>query len=87
MGKVDYHFMRNATARLTYGGKTFLLDPTLSAKGALPSFAGIAPNPTAELPIPAEEIVNGIDIVIISHLHGDHFDGAAAALWTRTCRC
>ncbi|MEM8851488.1 MAG: MBL fold metallo-hydrolase [Pseudomonadota bacterium] len=80
MGKVEYHFMRNATARLVYGGKTFLLDPTLSMKGALPSFAGIAPNPMVDLPMAAEEIVKDIDIVIVSHLHGDHFDGAAAEL-------
>lgn len=75
-----YHFIRNATARLVYGGKTLLLDPMLSDKGALPSFAGIAPNPTVDLPVPADEILKGVDIVIVSHLHGDHFDGAAAEM-------
>ena len=78
MAQPTYHFIRNATARLVYGGKTFLLDPTLSDKGKLPSFAGIAPNPTVDLPIPAAQIVADIDVVIVSHLHGDHFDGAAA---------
>ncbi len=80
MTAATYHFIRNATARLDYGGKTFLLDPMLSDKGALPSFAGIAPNPTVDLPIPAQEIVADIDVVIVSHLHGDHFDDAAAGL-------
>lgn len=75
-----YHFIRNATARLTYKGKTFLLDPMLSDKGTLPSFAGIAPNPTVELPLPAAQIVKDVDIVIVSHLHGDHFDSTAAEL-------
>ncbi|MEM8870126.1 MAG: MBL fold metallo-hydrolase [Pseudomonadota bacterium] len=75
-----YHFIRNATARLVYGGKSFLLDPMLSDKGALPSFAGIAPNPTVDLPIPASEVIADVDFVIVSHLHGDHFDGAAAEM-------
>ncbi|WP_299740942.1 MBL fold metallo-hydrolase [uncultured Roseobacter sp.] len=75
-----YHFIRNATARLAYGGKTFLLDPMLSDKGALPSFAGIAPNPTVDLPIPAAQVIAEVDVVIVSHLHGDHFDGAAAEM-------
>lgn len=77
---VTYHFIRNATARLTYGGKTLLLDPMLSPKGALPSFAGIAPNPTVDLTLDAADIVAGVDAVIVSHLHGDHFDDAAADL-------
>lgn len=77
---VTYQFVRNATARLTYAGKTILLDPMLSEKGALPSFAGVAPNPTVDLPVPVEDIVNGVDFVVVSHLHGDHFDAAAAQM-------
>ncbi|MEM7721645.1 MAG: MBL fold metallo-hydrolase [Pseudomonadota bacterium] len=80
MSELDYHFIRNATARLRYAGINFLLDPMLSNKGALPSFAGIAPNPTVDLPIPVSDILNGIEAVIISHMHGDHFDGEAAAV-------
>jgi L-ascorbate metabolism protein UlaG (beta-lactamase superfamily) len=71
--------MRNATARLDYAGRTFLLDPMLSPKGALPSFAGIAPNPTVELPLPVGDILAGIDGVIVGHMHPDHFDAAAGA--------
>ncbi|MEO0499264.1 MAG: MBL fold metallo-hydrolase [Pseudomonadota bacterium] len=77
---VRYEFIRNATARLHYAGKRLLLDPMLSAKGALPSFADIAPNPTVELPVPAAGIVRDIDAVIVSHMHSDHFDDAAADL-------
>lgn len=80
MNTPTYHFIRNATARMVYGGKTFLLDPMLSDKGLLPSFAGIAPNPTVDLPMPVETIVKDVDVVIVSHLHGDHFDDAAADL-------
>ena len=80
MTQPTYHFIRNATARLDYGGKVFLLDPLLSDKGQLPSFAGVAPNPPVDLPIPAADIIADVDVVIISHLHGDHFDDAAAGL-------
>ena len=76
---MEYQLIRNATARLGYGGLIFLLDPMLSGKGALRSFAGIAPNPTIELPLPVDAILSGVDAVIVSHLHPDHFDPAAAA--------
>ncbi|WP_298302408.1 MBL fold metallo-hydrolase [uncultured Erythrobacter sp.] len=74
---VTYEFVRNATARLSYAGMTLLLDPMLSEKGAFQSFAGIAPNPTASLPVPAADIIADIDAVIVSHMHTDHFDRAA----------
>lgn len=78
--EVTYRFYRNATAKLTYAGLTLLLDPMLSKKGELPSFAGIEPNPTVELPVATDQIIEGIDAVIVSHLHEDHFDDAAAAI-------
>lgn len=77
---VRYEFFRNATAKLRYGDLTLLLDPMLSPKGALPSFAGIAPNPTVDLLTAPETIIEGIDGVVVSHLHADHFDQAAADL-------
>ncbi|MBD2842141.1 MBL fold metallo-hydrolase [Erythrobacter rubeus] len=83
VAKVEYQLYRNATARLHYAGMTFLLDPMLSAKGELPSFAGIAPNPTVELPAPVHDIVADIDAVIVSHLHEDHFDDAAAKILSK----
>ncbi len=77
---VEYEFFRNVTARLTYGGQTLLLDPMLSPKGALPSFAGISPNPTVELPTSPAAIIRDIDAVIVTHMHSDHFDPAAGEL-------
>lgn len=77
---VTYEFIRNATARLRYAGMTLLLDPMLSERGALQSFAGIAPNPTADLPRPAADIIADIDAVIVSHMHSDHFDPAATEM-------
>jgi L-ascorbate metabolism protein UlaG (beta-lactamase superfamily) len=68
--------LRNATLRISYAGQEILVDPCLGAKGSLPSFAGIAPNPTVELSESVPAIVDGIDLAIISHLHIDHFDVA-----------
>ena len=49
--------IRNATMKLTYAGRTILTDPMLSPKGDFKAFAGIARNPTIELPFQKEEIV------------------------------
>lgn len=70
---VKVQLIRNATMKLTYGGKTFLTDPMLSQKGEIRSFAGIASNPTVELPIASADILSGIDAVLVSHLHPDHY--------------
>lgn len=69
--------VRNATMKIEYAGKTFLADPMLSKKGEIQSFAGIEPNPTVELLISVDEIINGIDAVLVSHTHPDHFDKPA----------
>nr|MDJ0757413.1 MBL fold metallo-hydrolase [Ardenticatenaceae bacterium] len=41
---------------------------------------GKSKNPLVDLPLPAAEVVAGVDLVIVSHLHGDHFDQAAQDL-------
>jgi len=70
--------LRNATMKITYAGRTFLTDPMLSTVGAFRSFAGIAANPTVDLPVAVEKILEGVEMTVISHLHPDHFDEAAA---------
>ena len=42
--------IRNATMRLNYAGQTILTDPMLSPKDTIDSWAGVARNPTVELP-------------------------------------
>lgn len=78
MHKNKIQLFRNATMKITYAGRTFLTDPMLSAKGELRSFAGIASNPTVELSFPVAEILTGVESVIVSHLHPDHYDKAAS---------
>lgn len=63
--------------RLLYGGRMVLLDPYLAAPFTLPSFTGRSPNPMVPLPCPPEEVVAGVEMVLVSHLHTDHFDAAA----------
>ena len=69
--------IRNATMKITMAGKTILTDPVFSPKHGIESFAGIEKNPIVDLPLPINEIMDGIDMVLISHLHQDHFDAAA----------
>ena len=72
--------IRNATMKITYADKTVLTDPVLSAKHSLPSFAGLENNPTVNLPFPVQDILNGLDGVIVSHDHPDHMDSTAISL-------
>lgn len=70
--------IRNATIIVTYGGKRFLIDPMFAPKDAYAPIA-IGPNPdlrwpTCDLPRPANQIYDDIDVIIVTHLHPDHFD-------------
>ena len=44
------------------------------------------PNPIVELPIPAEEVIKGIDAVFLSHLHIDHYDNTAKELLPKSIK-
>ncbi len=71
---------RNATQRLRYAGRELLLDPYFAPKHSRPSYAGRSPNPLVDLPCPPEEIMAGAELLILSHLHSDHFDPEAQRL-------
>lgn len=77
---MQFQLIRNATLKLEYGGATILVDPYLAPKHSLPSFTGREQNPMVELPVPTKEILDGVELVIVSHLHTDHFDAAAKEL-------
>jgi L-ascorbate metabolism protein UlaG (beta-lactamase superfamily) len=75
--------IRNATLRLEVGGLQLLVDPMLDPAGARPPVEETDDdrrNPLVELPEPPEVVVEGIDAVLLTHLHQDHFDSTAAAL-------
>lgn len=75
--------IRNATLRIDYGGARFLIDPMLGDEGAYPPFAGTRNqhlrNPLVPLVTPMSENLDA-DAVIVTHLHADHWDEAAARL-------
>lgn len=73
--------IRNATLKIEYAGQTILLDPWLqdrgtgfSAKALKPEMAGIR-NPMNDLPMTPEEILQGVDFCLVTHIHPDHFTG------------
>lgn len=77
--KPTLQLIRNATLLIDYAGKKILVDPMLSPKGAIDSWAGIQKNPTVELTMPVEDIVKDVDLVIVTHTHEDHFDKPASS--------
>lgn len=82
--------IRNATNKIQYGGKTFLLDPWLEKKFNFGSFMDIPgvpyvvpepvkmqlPVPFYDLPCSVEEVLDGVDYYIVTHIHMDHIDVA-----------
>jgi len=83
---VELTLVRNATLLLELAGKRVLVDPMLDDEGARPPIEGTrnpVPNPTAPLPMLAEEVVAGLDVVIVTHRHRDHLDGTAEELLPR----
>ncbi|MCR4667628.1 MAG: MBL fold metallo-hydrolase [Desulfovibrio sp.] len=77
--------LRNATVRIEYGGKSFLIDPWLMDKGAMGCFVDTPfrcvdpsketiPMPMCDLPMPVNDILRGVDAYIITHVHPDHVD-------------
>jgi L-ascorbate metabolism protein UlaG (beta-lactamase superfamily) len=81
---VQLRLIRNATLRLRYADVDLLVDPMLSVQHAIRPM-GDSPerNPTVDLPCSIDEVFDGVDTVLVSHLHPDHFDEAAFGLVPR----
>lgn len=76
--------IRNATVKISYADTTFLIDPMLAKKGSYPGFENTyrseLRNPLVDLPMSVEEVMTGVDAVIVTHTHLDHWDDAAQEL-------
>lgn len=74
--------IRNATTKLTSGETTFLIDPMFAEVGAYDGFPETyrswLRNPLIPLPMPVKDILEGVDAVVLTHTHLDHWDKSAA---------
>jgi L-ascorbate metabolism protein UlaG (beta-lactamase superfamily) len=79
--QVQVQLIRNATVKVTYGDTTFLVDPMLAPKDAYPGFEGTyrseLRNPLIDLPFSAQDVIQDVDAVVVTHTHLDHWDDAA----------
>ena len=80
------HFLRHATLVLTFAGRTLLVDPMLSpleAMDPIPNAGNQRRIPMVPLPVSAEDlqqIIQGLDGVLVTHTHRDHWDASAQEL-------
>ncbi|OOF66462.1 MBL fold metallo-hydrolase [Rodentibacter sp. Ppn85] len=76
--EISYQHIRNATAKIEMADSTFLVDPYLAPKGSYAGFEGTIHsqkrNPLIDMAEPVEKILQGIDAVIVTHTHADHWD-------------
>lgn len=78
--------VRHATLLLERDGRRLLVDPQLDPEGARPPIDNTPNprrNPLVPLPVPAEDVVRGVDAVLVTHLHRDHLDETAERLLPR----
>ena len=59
--------VRNATLKIRYAGHTMLIDPVLADKGTLISALGVNKTPRVHLTIPIQDIIGGVDMVLLTH--------------------
>jgi L-ascorbate metabolism protein UlaG (beta-lactamase superfamily) len=78
--------IRSATLRIEFAGRTILVDPQLDPAGAreaVPNTPNPRRSPLGDLPLPAEQVLEGVDTLLVTHLHRDHFDDTARELLDR----
>jgi L-ascorbate metabolism protein UlaG (beta-lactamase superfamily) len=83
---VHLTLVRNATLEIRMAGLRLLVDPQLDPAGARPAVPDTPNprrNPLVDLPEPLEALVAGLDAVLVTHMHQDHFDDTARRLLPR----
>lgn len=77
---MEIQLIRHATLRVKIDDLTLLVDPMLSAQGAMPPIDDSGDerrNPLVPLPILIDEVLRGVNAVLVTHTHRDHWDQAA----------
>ena len=83
------NFVRHATFVFESGGRRVMVDPMLAAAGAavpVPDTPNQRRNPLVDLPFGDEgtlALLEETDLVLVTHLHNDHWDGRARDLIPR----
>ena len=75
--------VRHATLIVEYNGRTVIVDPMLDDAGARPAIENSPnprKNPLVPLQIPAQELLQNVEAVLVTHTHSDHWDANAAKL-------
>jgi L-ascorbate metabolism protein UlaG (beta-lactamase superfamily) len=75
--------VRHATLLIEMAGIRLLVDPMLDPAGARPPVEDSPnqrPNPLVELPVAPERLTDGVDVVVVTHLHADHLDATGGRL-------
>jgi L-ascorbate metabolism protein UlaG (beta-lactamase superfamily) len=75
--------LRHATLLVEVAGRRLMVDPMLDAAGARGPVRGTPderPNPLVDLPVRAVEAAAGVEAVLLTHTHVDHFDAAGVTV-------
>lgn len=70
----NFRLIRNATFTIEYAGHKILVDPMFAPKNSTESVFGKLKNPLVDLPAPIRDIVENVDLILLTHTHFDHFD-------------
>jgi len=76
-GAIELHFIGNATVLLRYGGLTLLTDPNFLHRGQYAYLGyGLLSRRLTEPALDPGDLPR-LDAIVLSHLHGDHWDRRA----------
>ncbi|HYE24143.1 MAG TPA: MBL fold metallo-hydrolase [Clostridia bacterium] len=81
--------IRHATLRIEIDDKVFLVDPMLSDAGIMPPIQNSGDgrrNPLVPLPVGIDDVLRGVNAVLVTHTHRDHWDQAATEVIPRNTR-
>lgn len=81
--RLRLRLIRHATLVVEYDGHTILVDPMLddaSARPPIQNSPNPRNNPLVPLPIPAQELLQDVEAVLVTHTHSDHWDATAGKL-------